>query len=96
MKFHKLVVYSNWCHVDRLDGENFNEGEEIEIKWPNGDTQPYTAGVQRRAMKEMDHGGPVSVSDVRVWITETVRGVDVKIYLRDIRDQIKIRKTAQE
>jgi len=48
--------YSNWCSIDRLDGVDLRDGEELLVKWPNGQHEVIVIKVRTGSFQVSDHG----------------------------------------
>ena len=87
--FKRCVTYSNWCCIDKLDGEEFANGEKVYAKWPDG-------GVTREKIRYVkgtdvvyDMGHNYDAPDYRAFIDVTFRGVKVAVPLRNSKIRLK-------
>ena len=54
----KVVVYSNWCYVDQLDGRTLNQGERLKVRWSDGHESIEAVVIMDKSHQAMDHGSP--------------------------------------
>jgi len=54
--FEPVKVYSNWCYYDRIEDKDIEDGEPLELRFPDGTTQIHNAVVKEGGVSYNDHG----------------------------------------
>lgn len=77
----KVVVYSNWCWIDQLDGRELKQDERIRVTWPDRTQTDNLAVVKQDRVEISDHGHPYSATRSEAFVSVLIRGllVDVRI-----------------
>ena len=75
--FQKIKLLSNWGSCDSIDGEALKDGEQIEVKWPNGDVGSYIISDESRTYN-CGHPGDTA-TDIKSYIEINHKGFESKI-----------------
>lgn len=75
----QIVEYSNWGWIDRLDGQDLEDGEQILIHWPDDTILRETVVLVRTEETIMEMGRPYSTTRSKAYVKRTIHGVAVKV-----------------
>lgn len=89
--FLKVEVRSNWGYWDRLDGQDFADGEEVVVRWPDRYKEAKRVSVERTVAPGSDMGHPLEVPTCRAYVTVRVHGAAVRLRLADA--DVLVRRT---
>jgi len=83
---NKVEVYSNWCYLDALEGIPLKEGEQLRVKWPDGEITEEKVVLESSSYRMMDHGSPCDIGTSKAFVEATVKGVKclIRLYGQDI------------
>lgn len=91
--FKPVETYSNWCYIDKLDGQTIIDGEWVDVLWPDDTVTMQQVMMQRGSFEYDDMGHKCRGSDHKAYLNVSVRSVTAKVYLRGM-DKIKLRRTS--
>jgi hypothetical protein len=77
-----ITRYSNWCYYDQLDGVNLEDGELLNVLFPDEIERVVAVSLQKHTQYVMEQGGHNTPIPIRQAYYETACcGVMVKIPL---------------
>jgi hypothetical protein len=83
--FHEVKEYTNWCHLDQIDGKNIKDGEKLELIWPDGHTMLCNVIVEGGHKEVLDMNStylcPISYAFAMI----EHHGSELKIRLADVK-----------
>lgn len=78
---NRVVVYSNWCYVDQLDGKTLENGEKLRVRWPDGKETQETVFTMDKSYDTMDHASPYRVPVIEAYVTSSIHGASCLVRL---------------
>jgi len=79
----KIERYSNWCEIDRLDGVDLQDGEQLKVQWEDGTISIETVFVDKFHQRMSEQGGYYDVPYSIAHIYANCRGTKTPIKLID-------------
>jgi hypothetical protein len=77
----KVERYSNWCSIDRLDGDDLQNGEMLKLVWPDGSISTETITVEKTTFEVYDHGHSYGAPQSHAFVQTEVHGQPVKLHI---------------
>lgn len=90
-EFKPIETGGDWSYIDKLDGQVILDGEWVEVLWPDDTVTKQPIRMYYGSFKYNDMGHEYTGSDEQAYLTAVLHAVQVKIYLRRMKD-IKLRR----
>ena len=79
----KIEVYSDWCSYDRLDGIDLQDGEMLEIEWPDGVRETCMVKIKTTSYRHIEHGSFFDEPIRESYFELDIHGMKVPLFLRN-------------
>jgi hypothetical protein len=86
--FLRLSVLSNWGYWDQLDGVTLEDGEALEVRWPDGTITRELVVIKSTVFQTYDHGHRCDCSRVEAFV-EVLAVAGLKAPIRLLEHDIK-------
>lgn len=86
----KVETGGDWAYLDQLDGVTLEEGEPVEVQFPDGTILYTTVVTESYVQKEMEQGGYADISYKEAYVEMEYRGLTIRIPLND--DQLEVKR----
>ena len=77
----KITTYSNWCYIDRLEGQDLMSGDMLRMVFPDGTETKEKVLVEEYNEPSSDHGHPITIPIKKAFVWRKVSGIKTKVYL---------------
>lgn len=77
----RIITYSNWCYIDRLDGIDLKDGERLWVKFPNGERIQITCSIHASKQVVLDMGRPYEMPVRRAYLKTKWKGQQCMVEL---------------
>lgn len=77
----RIERYSNWCWIDRLDGVDLKNGEQLLVRWPDGILQDVRCVVVQRTVDVQDMGNTYGAAESFAYAEIDHHGVKARVPL---------------
>jgi len=77
----KIEVNTDWCDVDMLDGKPITNGENLKIRWTNGEVTTETILVKDSSYTVVEHGGRADISVRKAFVVVDFKGAKAMVAL---------------
>lgn len=81
----KVETGGDWAYLDQLDGVTLEDGEPVEVWFPDGTILYSTVIADVYERKEMEQGGYANIAYSDAFVEMEYRGITVRIPLNDDR-----------
>ncbi len=80
-----IQVGGDWCYRDELDGVPIQDGERLELEWPDGTREDVVATVEVTSSTICDMGHPYEIEQRSAYVAIDHRGARGKIRILGMR-----------
>lgn len=78
----QVTQYGNWCYIDRLDGEDLQDGERVIVTWPDGVEEEHRVIVTQIHRTAGDMGHETVIPIRRAYVAVRIHGAEALVNLR--------------
>jgi hypothetical protein len=82
-EYRPIEIDGNWCCIDQLDGKHLEDGQVLQLKWPNGDVTIETIHLHKDTVEYSDHGKPSDYPRHRAVVHISVHGLTALVFIRE-------------
>lgn len=80
--FRPVTQHSNWGYWDDLDGKALQNGETVEVQYPDGTIERGIVFTEDHPSQGSDMGAPYTYHNVSAFLCFTLHGAEVRLGLR--------------
>lgn len=80
-----ILSGGNWCRRDELDGVPIQDGERLDLEWPDGTREDVLVTVEATNSTISDMGHPYELNERSVYVVIDYHGARGKIRILGMR-----------
>lgn len=83
--YYPVTRYSNWAEYDQLNGKTLEEGEVLNVIWPDGTRDRVIVTVKTDAHRILEQGGYYTIKTAIAYVKSLYFGQEVLVPLLGVQ-----------